>query len=196
MCVCNSTGAHRPSHDTLTGTVSSSWLPSTAGVMCVWRWGFMHVFCRFLKDLRPGLNNITLLKPFLINICSSFLMPFHDSVSSVSYVTSFSLTFHHTAGFSSTVEHLWIFQQTLHLHPEAPWAQIISGWVWSTWRTLGVSRSTRWNVPPVYPAFSYYKPLPTNGFILWTTKLNIVDCVYVFRRLSSSLWSVETGSFL
>lgn len=99
-------------------------------------------------------------------------------------------------GFSITVEHLWIFKQTLHLHPEASGAQIISGWISSTWRTLCVSRSTRWNVPPVYPVFSYYKPLPTNGFLLWTTKLNIVHCVYVFRWLSSSLWSVETGSFL
>lgn len=58
--------------------------------MHVWWCGCMHVFCPpvscFLKDLRPGcgvcmhLNSITLLEPFLINICSSFLMPLHDSV--------------------------------------------------------------------------------------------------------------------
>lgn len=92
----------------------------------------------------------------------------------------------------------WIFRQTVHLHPgaqimlEINLVQLLPDRA----EGLAVSRRTRWNVPPVYPAFSYCKPLPTNGFLLWTTKLNIVHCVYVFRLLSSSLWSVETARFL
>lgn len=156
------------------------------------------------------LNSITLL----INICTSFLTPLHDSKRAArnpsACLTHYSGIFHYTALIFHRCRtrdlmrgchanpRPWIFRQTVHLRPGAQIMLEINlvRLLPDRAEGLAVSRRTRWNVPPVYPAFSYCKPLPTNGFLLWTTKLNIVHCVYVFRLLSSSLWSVETARFL
>lgn len=156
------------------------------------------------------LNSITLL----INICTSFLTPLHDSKRAArnpsACLTHYSGVFHYTALIFHRCRtrdlmrgchanpRPWIFRQTVHLRPGAQIMLEINlvRLLPDRAEGLAVSRRTRWNVPPVYPAFSYCKPLPTNGFLLWTTKLNIVHCVYVFRLLSSSLWSVETARFL
>lgn len=165
---------------------------------------------------RPSqhLNSIMLLQHFLINICTSFLMPFHDSKRAArnpsACLTHYSGIFHYTAMIFHRCRtrdlmrgcHANSLPMNLQTNsPSASRRQImleinLVQLLPDRAEGLAVSRRTRWNVPPVYPAFSYCKPLPMNGFLLWTTKLNIVHCVYVFRLLSSSLWSVETARFL
>lgn len=68
---------------------------------------------------------------------------------------------HETWCAAATQTRLWILKQTVHLHPAAQITLEINlvQLLPDKPRGLAVSRRTRWNVPPVYPAFSYCKPL-------------------------------------